>query len=253
MNTIMFETLNTARSRLLAHPMYKLLNTPVNIRIFMKHHVFAVWDFMSLLKRLQKELTCMDVPWMPSRGTQYTRFINEIVLGEESDKDGQGGYTSHFELYLKAMEEIGAEIGPIVSYLAQIQTGTAPIDALASGDIPLSASRFVQHSLRLAFSGKPHEVAAAFFFGREDIIPDMFHVVVDQLEAGGLSAPGLKYYLQRHIELDGDEHGPLAEKLLIFLCDNDPIKISEAEHTAFTSLQERIALWDGVAAEISRV
>ena len=240
--------IRTIREELLKHPVYREINTPERVRIFMQHHVFAVWDFMSLLKRLQRDLTCTEVPWMPSRHSQYARFINEIVLGEETDEDGQGGYASHFELYVEAMNECGADTGPINRFLAELQAGQDPLAALKAAEVPDSVFRFVRHTLDLAKNGGTHEVCAAFFFGREDIIPDMFQVLVDKLNRNGQSTKRLNYYLQRHIELDGDEHGPLAEKLLTALCEDSPEKQAEAERTAVQSLRARIDLWNGVLA-----
>ena len=240
----------TIREQLINHPIYKEMNHAARIRILMKHHVFAVWDFMSLLKKLQQAVTCVNVPWMPVKNANYARFVNEIVLGEETDEDGNGGYISHFELYQKAMHEVEADLGPIHRFLNRLQSGISPSYALQSEEIPESVAAFVNYTIQLAVNGKPHEVAAAFFFGREELIPDMFQRLVDEVENNGLNASGLKYYLHRHIELDGDDHGPLAKKLLDSLCDGDPIKIAEAEVTAQQSLQHRIHLWDGVLKEI---
>jgi pyrroloquinoline quinone (PQQ) biosynthesis protein C len=248
--TIALETIHSIRDELLKHPVYEYMNTSDRVRIFMKHHVFAVWDFMSLLKKLQQSLTCVDVPWVPRKNADYARFINEIVIGEETDENGEGGYASHFELYLQAMDEVGADTAPIKNYLKLVGNGYDPIESLNYGDIPKSAAEFVKHSLELAMNGQPHEVTSAFFFGREDLIPDMFTVLVKELEENGMSADRLKYYLNRHIELDGDEHGPLAEKLLLSLCEDDPVKLEQAEKVAQAALQARIRLWDGVLAEI---
>ncbi len=242
--------LEAVREELLQHPVYNAIDTPEKVKVFMQHHVFAVWDFMSLLKRLQLDLTCTTVPWMPSRNAQYARFINEIVLGEETDEDGRGGYISHFHLYLEAMEQCGADTGPINRFLAELEAGSTLSDALSAAEVPDSVARFVQMTLELAQNGETHQVCAAFFYGREDIIPDMFQVLVNELEQRDQAIDRLVYYLNRHIELDGDEHGPLAEKLLNHLCNHDPKRIAEAEETAVRSLQSRIALWNGVLADL---
>ncbi|MBY6038346.1 DUF3050 domain-containing protein [Fictibacillus nanhaiensis] len=250
MSNLHVEELIEVRDRLLSHPLYKEMKTPERIRVLMKHHVFAVWDFMSLLKKLQQELTGITLPWMPQPHPEYARFINEIVLGEETDENGEGGFISHFELYLKSMNEVGADNSLMENYMERVSRGEDPIEALKSCNVPKSVEGFVTHSMTLAMKGKPHEVAAAFFFGREDLIPDMFQTLVDEVEANGVDAKTLKYYLHRHIELDGDEHGPLAERLLLSLCGEDESKVEEAKKTAQEALEYRIMMWDGVLQEI---
>jgi hypothetical protein len=252
MTTTVFTGYEEVREQLLQHPIYSQLNTPERVRILMKHHAFAVLDFMSLLKKLQQQVTCVSVPWVPRKHADYARFVNEIVLGEETDEDVEGGYISHFELYLRAMEEVGADTSPIQHFVQKLSIGIDPRTALQSDDrIPESVRQFVAGTMELAMHGAPHEVAAAFFFGREDLIPDMFQLLVDEVAANGLQAPGLQYYLKRHIELDGDEHGPLAERLLVSLCHGDEEKFAAAQTVARRSLQARITLWDGVLAEIN--
>lgn len=238
------------RDALLAHSLYEQVNTPDRVRVFMKHHVFAVWDFMSLLKRLQQSATTVSVPWFPYENPTYTRFINEIVLAEESDEDGRGGYVSHFQLYLEAMQEARADSGPIHAFLDAIKNGTDYNKALKENGVPASAERFVAFNLNLALHGQLHEVASAFFYGREGLIPDMFTILRDSLLKEGSSTERLTYYLERHIELDEEHHGPLAQKLLYDLCGDDPAKKEEAIKIAQISLQMRRGLWDGVLAEI---
>ncbi|WP_025027331.1 DUF3050 domain-containing protein [Caldalkalibacillus mannanilyticus] len=252
MKTVDVQKLTEVRDQLLSHEVYTQTNTPERIKLFMEYHVFAVWDFMNLLKRLQQSLTCLSLPWMPEKHAQYARFINEIVLGEETDEDGEGGYISHFELYLQAMKEVGANTKPIEGYLERLQQNMNPFDALKADDIPESVQQFVHHTLHTAYEGEIHEVAASFFFGREDIIPKMFSHLVQETERENKSAKKLNYYLHRHIELDGDEHGPLAEKLLQSLCAGEQEKIEQAEQVAIESLQKRIELWNGVLEEYSR-
>ncbi|MCS1350949.1 DUF3050 domain-containing protein [Mechercharimyces sp. CAU 1602] len=248
MDSIRLQHIQTERERLLEHPVYHAMTNPERVKIFMKYHVFAVWDFMTLLKRLQQEFTCTSTPWFPVAEPAYARFINEIVLEEETDEDGEGGYISHFELYLRAMKEAGADTKPITTFLESLRTGQKVEEA--SAILPDTVKSFVRHNVSLADEGKPHEVAAAFFFGREGLIPDMFTNLVEGMRKSGLSAKWLPYYLERHIELDQDDHGPLAEKLLTSLCEGDRKRSQEAEAIALESLTMRISLWDGVLEEI---
>jgi hypothetical protein len=238
------------RERLLAHPLYEEVTSLRRVQIFMEHHVFAVWDFMSLLKRLQQIVTCVTVPWVPSPHADLARFINEIVLGEECDSDGRGGYASHYELYLEAMHECGANPLTMESLVQNLGEGLTPASALARLSIPDGVRQFVLSNLQLASSGAPHEVAAAFFFGREDVIPEMFSRVAVSLRRQGTEVERLIYYVDRHIELDGDEHGPLARKLLESLCGDDPVRWEQATRTAVAALESRLSLWDATLQAI---
>ena len=243
-------SLSAARERLVQHPLYGELNTPERAKLFMSHHVFAVWDFFSLLKRLQREVSCLDVPWRPRGMSDHARFITEIVLGEECDEALGGGHTSHFELYLAAMDEVGADRGAIDAFVAALNAGQDPLEALRADEIPSSVRGFVTHTLSVARDGKPHEVASSFCHGRENLLPDVLGAVQAGLGDAVDDAPTFKHYLERHITLDHDEHGPLALKLLRALCDGDPERMLEAESVAVQAIEARSALWDGVLAEL---
>src|SRR4051812_25593280 len=182
-------SLAEARERLVKHALYSELSTPERAQIFMKHHVFAVWDFFSLLKRLQREVSCVDVPWSPRGLGDHARFITEIVLAEECDEDMGGGHISHFELYLAAMDEVGADRGPIDGFLERMAAGQDALDALESDDIPPSVRRFVTHTLRVACEGQPHEVAASFCHGRENLLPDVLGAVQAGIGSAADDAP----------------------------------------------------------------
>ena len=216
----------------------------------MREHVFAVWDFMSLLKRLQQIVTCTEVPWLPPINPTASRFINEIVLGEECDDDGQGGYASHFELYLQAMDEVGADTRPICDFVAKLGRQVLIEQALSEASILPSTRDFVRSTLQLTSLGQPHEIASAFFHGREDVIPDMFSRLVVSLPQEGVKVERLVHYLKRHIELDGDEHGPLASKLVESLCHHQPQRQVEPNAAACQAVSQRIEFWSGVLAEI---
>src|ERR1700746_1467034 len=99
--------LSSLRAALLDHPIYTHVASVGDLRRFMEDHVFAVWDFMSLLKRLQQDMTCITVPWFPADNAKAARLINDIVIGEETDVGPDGSYMSHLALYLRAMRDIG--------------------------------------------------------------------------------------------------------------------------------------------------
>ena len=241
----------TERARLVAHPLYSRIDTEDRLRTFMKHHVFAVWDFFTLLKRLQTEVTTVTLPWRPKGHAEHGRFIMEIVLAEETDEDLDGGYVSHFELYRRAMTEIGADTGPIDGFLAALADGISPAAALKNPAIPDSVREFVSHTLDVALSGEPHEVASSFCHGRENLLPDVFTEVRANVDGVLANAPVFRHYLDRHIALDHDEHGPLALRLLADLCGGDPAREAGAERVGVAAIQARIALWDGVLAEFA--
>src|SRR5258705_8776811 len=118
------ELIGDARNEVVTHPIYARLDGIGAIQTFLEHHVFAVWDFMSLLKSLQRNLTCVEVPWIPSGPTGSRRLINDIVLVEESD-ELRGGFISHFELYLLGMAEAGAGTSVIDGVIQLLRDKTA--------------------------------------------------------------------------------------------------------------------------------
>ena len=239
------------RQQIIRHPLYESIKTPEHLQIFMTHHVFAVWDFMSLLKSLQKNLTCTSTPWIPV-GDANTRFlINEIVVGEESDVDQFGTRMSHFELYVSAMNQIGANTSQIDSFIDRLKSGSSVNDALNQTSLPNSVKEFVQFTFEIVESEKAHLQAAVFTFGREDLIPGMFlSMVQDIYQRLPESISTFKYYLERHIEVDGDHHSHLALEMTAQLCGNDEQKWGEALSATKRSLQQRINLWNGVKSEI---
>lgn len=239
-----------ARRELIEHSIYEEIETADDIRTFMKHHVFAVWDFFSLLKRLQREVTCVTTPWRPRGYPEHGRFVMEIVLAEETDEDVGGGYTSHFELYRRAMDECGADSGPIDAFLARIDAGVDPLEALRDEAIADSVADFVGHTLDVALNGSPAAVAASFCHGRENLLPDVLGALRAQI--GGLldETPVFAHYVDRHIELDHDEHGPLALRLLASLTDGDPELERQAELVGIEAVLARRRLWDGIVKEI---
>ncbi len=244
-------TISPVRLQLEDHPLYRSIESVEDLRIFMESHVFAVWDFMSLLKSLQATLTCVSTPWLPSLYPESGRLINEIVLGEESDIY-QGRAISHFELYLEAMRQAGANTEPITSFLRHLRDGHSLSESLAQSGAPVEAQAFVRNTFAFLGSSKPHLAAAAFTFGREDLIPAMFRQIVRDLRQGFEGLGVFEYYLERHIEVDGDSHGPMALRMMDDLCGKNPRKKLEAEKAAEDALEARVQLWDAILERIRR-
>jgi hypothetical protein len=236
------------RQALLDHGIYRQIRGLEGLRRFMEHHVFAVWDFMSLLKALQRRICCVDVPWIPSSSPTACRLINEIVLGEESDEDAEGGHSSHFELYHRAMQQCGASTTLLDGFLNAVREGQPVLSALRAANIGQTVSRFLRHTFEIVESNDICAIASAFTFGREDLLPSVFRKIVEELnteEHGRLGR--FRYYLNRHIQLDDDEHGPMAERLVANLCGTNAGKWEAAEEAASHALQARLDLWDSIS------
>jgi len=234
----------SGRSAVVSHPLYKQLNTVDAVATFMEHHVFAVWDFMSLLKTLQNSLTCVQVPWVPSGPTASRRLINDIVLVEESD-ELDGGFISHFELYLKGMRQAGANTVPVDAFIGLLRAGEPVTASLKDAGVPAPAADFVTTTWEFIDHAPVHCQAAAFAFGREDLIPDMFdRVSALNSEHGQLSH--FVDYMRRHIQVDSEEHTPMAMQMLADLCGDDDDKWLQCEQTVGTAFAARTRLWDSI-------
>lgn len=237
-----------ARDRVVRHPLYASLDNREAIVTFLEHHVFAVWDFMSLLKSLQRNLTCVELPWVPTGPTGSRRLINDIVLVEESD-ELRGGFISHFELYIEGMVEAGADVTVINHFIDLLRRGRPVLAALTEAGVPAPANEFVSYTWDLVVTAPVHCQAAAFAFGREDLIPDMFAQVVAVNEKVGQLGTFVDY-LERHIDVDGEEHTPMAMQMLADLCGDDDAKWTECAETVNGALAARTRLWDGILAGI---
>ena len=237
------KNIQSYKEEIVNHPLYSQLNTIDDIQKLMEIHVYAVWDFMSLLKGLQIQLTCTKIPWKPIGENKTRRLINSIVLEEESDVDSEGNPSSHYEMYLDAMKECGANTSEIDKFVNSVSGVNLP-------KINTAVDSFLATTFDVLNSGEAHKIAAAFTFGREDLIPDMFTAIVNDLSKEH-KLDKFVYYLERHIELDGGEHGPLALELISNLCGEDEQKWKEVEETAIACLVARKELWDLVLKELN--
>lgn len=240
------------RFQLLNHEVYGMLTNVQALRIFMEHHCYAVWDFMALLKCLQHKLTCLRIFWTAPSNMKAARMINEIVIAEETDRRRDSmGYASHFELYIDAMAEIGADTDTVRRFVDLVEEKMPCQDAMRRANVPASVVPFVTQTLEICFGHPAYEVAAFFLFGRENLIPDMFRQIVTNVAAAdGLRIDGFQYYLDRHIGIDEEEHGPAAVEMMRSLCGEDDTKWRIVQRAAQEALIARLNLWDGIAQAI---
>lgn len=251
------ETVNASianqKKALLTHSLYEKVQTIEDLHCFLENHIYAVWDFMSLLKALQSKLTCTTTPWFPTANTQTRYLINEIVVAEESDLTLDGRRQSHFEMYVEAMKDCGANTTEIEAFLTNLSSLNNIFVAIKTSDLHPNIKAFLDFTFRVIEEGKAHEIAAAFTFGREDLIPNMFTAILKNFQANfpETDLKKLIYYFERHIELDADEHGPMAMGMITELCGNDSKKWSEVEQISIAALEKRIGLWDAIEEQLS--
>jgi hypothetical protein len=241
------------RNKINNHSLYKNLSSIEDVKTFMENHVFAVWDFMSLLKALQSILTNNNVPWTPKGNGTTARFINEIVMGEESDINENGEAKSHFEMYIDAMEQINANTNQIRKFISLLENKSTLRDSINTVNLDPILKNFINFTFDVIKSEKAHCIASAFTFGREDVIPDMFLKIIQKSKTDSTDQrySKLLYYLNRHIEIDGDEHGPISLKMVENLCGDDTKKWDEALDIAKLALKQRIKLWDLINRNIN--
>jgi hypothetical protein len=245
--------LQPLKDRLLQHPLYDKIRTLDDLHCFLEHHVYAVWDFMSLLKALQQQLTCTTTPWLPIGNPEVRYLINEIVVAEETDLAMDGKRQSHFEMYLEAMNQCGANTLAVQRFLEDIQKTQNIFVSIKHAEVHPNVRAFLDFTFRVIEEGKAHKIAAAFTFGREDLIPTMFTEILKNFQQNfpQTDLSKLIYYFERHIELDGDEHGPMAMQMITELCGDSATKWNEVLEVSQQALEKRLGLWDAIEVMVT--
>ena len=242
------------RDKLLNHRLYSNIERIEDLQIFTENHIYAVWDFMSLLKALQIKLTCTKTPWVPNNNSQTAYLINEIVLAEETDVNQLGERKSHYELYIDAMIDIGAKIEFPTKNINEIASSKNVFASINNLELHKNIKEFLRFTFSVIEEGKPHKIAAIFTFGRENLIPNMFNEILREFEKNikDKDISKLIYYFERHIELDEDEHGPMALEMVSMLAENDQKKWDEIEKISIEALEKRILLWDAINDQLEK-
>lgn len=250
---IINDKIQTQKGILLQHTLYKKIQTIEDLHHFLENHVYAVWDFMSLLKALQSKLTCTTTPWFPTRNPEIRYLINEIVLAEESDLTLDGRRQSHYEMYIEAMEACGANTSEIKHFLSEVHSLQNVFIAIKQSNLHPNIKAFLDFTFTIINEGEAHKIAAAFTYGREDLIPSMFTEILKnfQINFPTTDLSKLIYYFERHIELDAGEHGPMAMQMITELCGTNPNKWAAVESVSIQALEKRIGLWDAIEEQIN--
>ena len=241
--------LDELKHKITTHPLFANKLEPKHMCKFMESHIFAVWGFMSILKSLQKIITPSNLPWIPNKNTKngLVNFVNEIILSEESDYIEGIGFISHFEIYLLAMKNMGAKTDQLDKLTSRIIEKGYNEKYIDDVDASAEVKSFLKYDLEVSMNGTLPEIIGAFTLGREKVIPNMFSYILPAIEETSTS----KYlitYLERHIDIDGDRHGPLSMKLLNASCDKEQLSIAYA--AAIKSLELRLLVWDKIYEDI---
>ena len=243
------KSLEPTRAEIMNHRLYEMISNEKQICTFMEYHIFSVWDFQSLIKSLQKQLTCVSTPWLPTKDTEARRLMNEIILDEESGPHPEGGFASHFELYLDAMQSAGADTSKIHALLKALEEGKTLEESLDY--LPGVVSDYLKQTFGTIQGGDLTELMASFCYGREDIIPDMFRRLITNLsEKNPTRWEKLGFYFTEHIDCDETRHGPMARAMLERHCSNDLRLWGKAEQSAKSALIQRKNFWDGILVKI---
>ena len=231
------------------HPLYSSLNNLPRLKFFMERHIYAVLDFMTLVKNLQKKISPMGTLWSPPENPTLCRFIGEIILEEETDQLPTGEYLSHFQIYCRALKEIQGNPQMAIEFS---QSPLAPSNKLnfESFLLPKSVRNFLAFNQELIRESKAHTLAASFYFGREKAIPIIFKSILKETLVTEKEAPMFHFYLGRHIELDSNEHGPKAKEMIKYFCQDKKTLCHEVLLTAKKVIEQRVKFWDEILEEM---
>ncbi len=237
------------------HKLFRAITSIARLRRFTEIHVYAVWDFICLLKALQRKLTSQHLFWSPPINPLGCYLVNSLVAEEESDCIEHNHYLSHFELYLQAMQQCGADIRGIRQFIANIHPEQSLASLLVSNNLPKPAQGFIQDTFEI-IEKESHVIAASLAFAREQITSTMFTQLLNTFEPPEDSSYSLqlfRLYLQRHIELDSGQHSQQSQRLVATLCGSDKCKWDEVLEAAWFSLNSRLQLLDGIYHQVMEI
>ena len=125
-------------------------------------------------------------------------------------------------------------------------------DALVAASASQSIRHFVNRMINTVTNGSLYRVPGSFFHGREPIIPRMSEGLLRERHIDEDEAPVFVYYLKRHIELDGDNHGPAAKTIIKHVTQNRPNELRQLYLAALDAMNDRIGFLDDLILAMSQ-
>lgn len=230
--------------RAVEHPIFPRLKSLEAVKVFMEHHIWCVWDFMYLAKSVHSSLSGRGA-WSPSPCPETLADFNDILATEETDIGPTGKLGSHFEFFVEAMEQAGADTIPVRAFQRQVELGEAPLLAMRKSKAPTSAIQFVSATMNDA-SGPTHIRAASFCLAREDLVPRLLRRLRRYVPWNHPRLEMLKWYVDRHIELDTVHHGPTGRRILAAVIAGDSNRRAEASAAAELAIAARVKYLDAI-------
>lgn len=242
------------KSELAAHCLYTKLQHMEDIHIFMEHHVFAVWDFMSLAKALQLHLDATQVIEKQTDNSKILGFVNGILTGGETDPNKKEIVLSHLEMYLELMDEIGANTTNIKKLIASSAAGLDIHEAMQIAQLTDEQQRILNFTQTIIATNEIHKIAVAATLVPEGMISNRFLKILKETEErDNLLVPKFKNYLNRYKAIDGNDYGLLSLEMVTHFCDSDGKKWVDILDIAMKTLSHRIYLWDAIVDEIDQM
>lgn len=230
------------------HKIYKLLNNQTSLANFMERHVVCVWVYHSLLRSLYQDIVSQLTDLNGDRSKECLRLITEIVLEEVVEDLGDGQYQSHLELYVEAMEDLGANITPILTFFDMLEKGYTTKRSLELANFPIEAVRYAKTILPL-LKEPPYKKAAALFYEGEPFIPDSFLTQVEVL-LPKVPVNLLLDYFEGHIEGLKRPGFSATGRLVEIFCASDKRYELQAEKIAEKVMKSRLELWNLIATDL---
>ena len=231
------------------HRIYDRLHDEASLRLFVEHHVICVWIYNYLMRDLYQEIANHIQPMSSQVQKEAIRLISELVLEEEVDEQNDGTLISHMEIYLEAMQDLGADVGPIMSFFDLLESGKDWVEAARQAHFPIESQLYFE-KINVFFESPVHERAALLFYEGEPYVPDSFLNKLNVLSQTAKTARLLEYF-EKHIEGLKRPGFSAIGRLVELFCGDDEDLNAAAEARAEEAMKIRLEFWGQIAGKLS--